>query len=362
MKLITIRHNFETNSSSMHSLAIRNEGEIYTADENIHSAMNHVCPMDCFLITNVEGRYTQDELWDDACIWPRKNGAEEIRVMHMWSHDFLFHNEAMMVLSTFMAKFRYLVAAFNESAYEEYRKPMKKAHKNITKLLEIARKTYPGVKIELPLYGYGRRLETSINGITKDSVDVLNFLRKKNISIEDFLTMKKYVVIVNYPEYQNMKFLNMVDENIIQEEWVAIPKTAQKVELDADGVWNLSPRSLDFGRYPFRVLGTPESKARYALAVRGCENIQEVTDILKEVIPGLTGITRPIGYFDEVDCGYSESNLIGDIPLKDFILNKKYVIISDGDEYCVYDEFTQAGLRNLKAYPLTENEKRKYSE
>lgn len=36
------------------------------------------------------------------------------------------------------------------------------------------------------------------------------------------------------------------------------------------------------------------------------------------------------------------------ISLEEFLINKKYVVICDGDEYCVYDDMKKAGLINAE--------------
>jgi hypothetical protein len=126
-----------------------------------------------------------------------------------------------------------------------------------------------------------------------------------------------------------------------------------------DGVWKIEGRDLHFGRSPYRVLGTVEGKARYALATYSSKNIDEVLTILQEVYPDLKRIELPMAWWDpeKEDHGYCEDSALPlNIPLRDFILDKKYVIISDGDEYCIWDDFKRTKLFNAEEYPDEEIE------
>jgi hypothetical protein len=143
-----------------------------------------------------------------------------------------------------------------------------------------------------------------------------------------------------------MKALDMVDEANIINVYPEIDIKPKQIQIE-NGVWEISYNDLYFGRSPFRVLGTIEGKARYALASKP-DDIDEITRILQTVYPELVRIEMP-------DDGYcDDSALPYDVPLKDFILNKKYVIISDGDEYCVWNNFKNTKLFSRANYPAEE--------
>ena len=114
----------------------------------------------------------------------------------------------------------------------------------------------------------------------------------------------------------------MVDESKIADVYKPDISFDRALNIE-NGVWQLSEIDINFGRSPFRVLGTPEGKARYALATYHSKNIDEITAILKEVYPDLEKIALPKDdfYDDGVDSGYCEDSVIpDDVPLRDFIL------------------------------------------
>jgi hypothetical protein len=51
--------------------------------------------------------------------------------------------------------------------------------------------------------------------------------------------------------------------------------------------------------------------------------------------------------------GYVDENILSgflnkeEISLEEYLTNKKYVVIQDGDEYCEYENFKKLGLINL---------------
>ena len=88
-----------------------------------------------------------------------------------------------------------------------------------------------------------------------------------------------------------------------------------------------------FGRSPFRPLNTFEKKLQYAYANCGDDKdkIKEVTDTLKELVPEL------FSWLEKYN-----------ISLKEFLTNKKYVVIQDGDEYCIWKDLIDCGLIDKK--------------
>ena len=185
-------------------------------------------------------------------------------------------------------------------------------------------------------------------------------------------------------------------------------------------IWDVWDRNLEFGRAPFRALGTFSGKWLYACASLVQEyndaTYKELVRIAKKYIPGLKKVKLPhmvdsfpdkddpknkdsdyakeygktekelIEYLDskseewfdvpseywksrngdwcfyEPYTGYVDEDILSgflekeNISLEEFITNKKYIVIQDGDEYGYWDDMKQTGLVNLDAidheYPM----------
>ena len=105
-----------------------------------------------------------------------------------------------------------------------------------------------------------------------------------------------------------------------------------------------------FGRHPFRALDTFELRFQYAYA-NYCHNddkLNELIGLLKELVPEVTSIKKPkFAGVDDccLDSWLSENN----ISLKEFLVNKKYIVIQDGDEYNIWYDLVKSGLIDTKA-------------
>lgn len=184
-------------------------------------------------------------------------------------------------------------------------------------------------------------------------------------------------------------------------EWI---KPGKDVEVNSPII--LNDDSLDFGRWPFRVLSTMYEKIQYAIAYYGTdEKFQEISNICKKYTGhGLVTPTRRewfkfyttglnngdeipddhiltpyvdvfydkqkeewyrkdengnkiydietdlanVVYYGNVD---HQSNDILDeflnqhnITLEEFLADPKYVVIIDGDEYCAWEKMFEAGI------------------
>ena len=131
-----------------------------------------------------------------------------------------------------------------------------------------------------------------------------------------------------------------------------------------NGVWDIWDNDyLRFGRYPFKCLGTFESKVRYAIASlcsykdNAEEIFRDITQIVREMIPECTNIKLPRSRYSNskkevVDYGSVDEDILTGfledegITLKEFLINKKYVVIVDGDEYCTWNKIKKCGLIN----------------
>lgn len=132
-----------------------------------------------------------------------------------------------------------------------------------------------------------------------------------------------------------------------------------------DGVWKIwSHDSITFGRSPFDCLNTFESKVRYAIASlcgwysNAEEKFHEIEQLVTEIIPECYEIKLPkVLYYSENDERVSYGSVDEDIltpflkntgiTLKEFLTNKKYVVIVDGDEYCIWNSLKDSGLVNI---------------
>ena len=331
--MITVRFNFETNSSSQHSLSCRKDVGAYTEAElqRTEECIGKDIQQDAIIVMK-ENDYCHNNLLEGT--YCRNNDV------YLSSSDLDFKYSAMQVLSTFKRKLDYTIATIVGKKTRGWEKRKQEACDIVAKLL-------PNITFD-----YERIFSRSWHpGSVRKNI-LFPFLRENKISLEEFLTNKKYIVIIDYAEYCKMRYLNMVDENSIDFEYHPITVEKNTINI-VDGVWKIEEDDLSFGRSPFRVLGTVEGKARYALAAH--HNVEQVISILNEVYPDLEKIevipTYPEYASDEDSYGYCEDSAIpNDVSLREFILNKKYVIISDGDEYCIWKDFTNSSLFKRDAY------------
>lgn len=184
--------------------------------------------------------------------------------------------------------------------------------------------------------------------------------------------------------------------------------TAQEIlkglYIQKDGVWDVC--GLDFGREPFRALGTFKMKWLYACASLveeyNDDAYKELEALAFKYVPGLKRIELPmtttciinkdleenkdyeygkteeelneyleqkekdwgietieywedkhgnfcfsIPYTGQTDEPFLQSFLEHEnLSLEEYLTNKKYVIIQDGDEYCYWQDMKNAGLVN----------------
>lgn len=131
--------------------------------------------------------------------------------------------------------------------------------------------------------------------------------------------------------------------------------------LDRNNAWEIwDDKYIRFSRAPFECLGTFESKVRYAIAslcgYRADAKIkfEEIESLVYEIVPECTHIKLPKNcWSNETSYGYVDEDILTrfleeeNISLKEFLTNKKYVVIVDGDEYCIWDSLKSSGLVNV---------------
>jgi hypothetical protein len=127
---------------------------------------------------------------------------------------------------------------------------------------------------------------------------------------------------------------------------------------------------IEFERSPFEILATAIEKFYYAVAsFLGGATYEHLLDdnepdeYLKEMMASFdslassifedcNGVDYPdkldcysLGHVDHESCGLLKHFLeIENISLEEFIKNPKYIVVIDGDEYCVFNSMKKAGL------------------
>lgn len=181
-----IRRNvFETNSSSSHSLVITTDNEHYTR-EKINKN---------FYITK-EGK------------------------VRLWESSLEFYRSPFDMLVTFEDKLRYAIASSNGNLVDDCREICKKYVDGFTDF-EFDTKDYVWdsevkdyVETDEPIPNYGGTDDYQIEG----------WLKSYNVSLEEFLTNKRYIVVVDGDEYNcwfHIKDSGLVDTSkIIHDSYV----------------------------------------------------------------------------------------------------------------------------------------------
>ena len=126
--------------------------------------------------------------------------------------------------------------------------------------------------------------------------------------------------------------------------------------IPENGIVRIWASSLEFYRYPFDILCTFESKARYAIASSKGKLVNEVEAIYHKYIPEFVAFKfdeRPESYDSDnyvIDYGGTDDYCIEgwlkkyNITLEEFLTNRRYIVIVDGDEFCVWDHVKNTGL------------------
>lgn len=137
-----------------------------------------------------------------------------------------------------------------------------------------------------------------------------------------------------------------------------------KCFLTKEGLFKIwYEEDLEFGRCPFNVLSTFVDKVRYAIASYGGSRFEEIEDLCRkylvqayfnpEYIGYCTGIELPVDrwshkYFGDID--HQSIGLLDGalkefkISLEEFLINPRYIVIIDGDEYKIFDKMFECGI------------------
>ena len=135
-----------------------------------------------------------------------------------------------------------------------------------------------------------------------------------------------------------------------------------------DGIVRLWESSLEFYRSPFNMLVTFKDKLRYAIASSSGNLVDECREICKKYVDGFTDFKfdtkdyvwdskvndyveadEPIPNYGGTDDYQIEGWLkYYNVSLEEFLTNKKYIVVVDGDEYCVWSNIKDSGLVDVK--------------
>lgn len=170
------------------------------------------------------------------------------------------------------------------------------------------------------------------------------------------ISIRQGVFETNSSSTHSLCILNHSDKNI----------DTHTNEIDENGTWKFEEGELDFYRYPFRFLRTFEDKVRYAIA--NCynwgndydkirENIMPIIDIVKKYNPNFVQFEFAKSH-GRIDVGGTDDYALNswlennNITLEDFLINPRYAVICDGDEYCTFDRLIDLGLINKSKFEV----------
>lgn len=126
-------------------------------------------------------------------------------------------------------------------------------------------------------------------------------------------------------------------------------------KIDKNGIWKFEEGELDFYRYPFRFLHTFEGKVKYAIA--NYESIILISDIVKKYNPNFVRFKFAKSH-GRIDTGGTDDYALNswlennNITLEEFLINPRYAVICDGDEYCTFDKLIDLGLINKSKFEV----------
>lgn len=173
--MIQIRDNtFETNSSSSHSL----------------------------IITDFDGKYTPEEMMKGIYLWEDKE-------TRMYESNLEFYRSPFSLLTTFESKSRYAIASSQGHLADEVEKIWRKYIPNFngfkfdmkTEEYDYDKKEWVDLDEPKPIYG------------GTDDCQIESWLKGYNVSLEDFLTMRRYMVVCDGDEYR--EWYHILDSGLV---------------------------------------------------------------------------------------------------------------------------------------------------
>lgn len=173
--MVQIRDNtFETNSSSSHSL----------------------------IITDFDGKYTSEEMMKGIYLW---DGNKD----RMYESNLEFYRSPFSLLATFESKSRYAIASSDGRLADEIEKIWHKYIPNFngfkfdmkTEEYDYDKKEWVDLDEPKPIYG------------GTDDYEIEGWLKSYNVSLEDFLTMRRYMVVCDGDETR--EWYHILDSGLV---------------------------------------------------------------------------------------------------------------------------------------------------
>ena len=124
-----------------------------------------------------------------------------------------------------------------------------------------------------------------------------------------------------------------------------------KLYMHKKDTFNDFEKDWYFGRAPFMIMSSFVEKWKYAYSSYAYDESKqdELVKLLKELSPQVKKFVPPeyCGTDDALlDSWLKKAN----IDLKEFLTNKKYIIICDGDEYCIWEDMKKSGIIDTAAF------------
>ena len=193
--------------------------------------------------------------------------------------------------------------------------------------------------------GYGHRNGSMPNlGPMKEKRDIYMIQIRKGV-FETNSSSSHSIVMMK----ENKPTKTELEGNMVDGEW----------HVDDNGVMNFwYEPDLEFGRSPFDLLTDWYGRLRYCIASYSSDNdkIEELEEICRRRIAGFTSFKFRIDQWDnELNRGYVDHQSSGllsaalnkfNVSLEEFIFDDRFVVVIDGDEYCVFDTLIGTDMFN----------------
>jgi hypothetical protein len=198
---------FETNSSSMHSLIIKKKDDYPTMEELEENAG---------ILRQGRDR------------WANDNNSDEINLHIYNNNDIYYGRSPFQVINTFKSKLKYYIASLCNSKedIERVKSELMTIFDDIKNIEFSGTFNKNWGNGDYDQYGYAQNY-----GYFGDS------LKDKNISLKEFLTNNKYVIIVDGDEYQEL--MNLFDSGLIN------TKEIDEIYTWPDGGWEYTKYDIN---------------------------------------------------------------------------------------------------------------------